>query len=148
MTDNEVITALNTVLTQLDSDNTSGRMLLDFSSACNTVTEKPSNLGLGSSLCMWKRDFLSNKAKNTQMGMYTLSILILNTSTLQGCVLSPLLYSILTHGCSPIHPTDTSVKICDDTTLIRLILDNNTADREEFQHLTNCSQFVFRTTWT
>lgn len=101
MTDDAVITALNTVLTQLDNDNTSGRMLLDFSSACNTVilhklTEKPSNLGLGSSLCMWKRDFLSNHAKNAQMGMYTLSTLILNTGTPQGCVLSPLLYSILT----------------------------------------------------
>lgn len=105
MTDDAVITALNTVLTQLDNDNTSSGMLLDLSSACNTVilhkTENPSNLGLGSLLCMWRRDFLSNNAKNAQMGMYTLSTLILNTGTPQECVLSPLLYSILTHDRSP-----------------------------------------------
>ncbi len=72
------------------------------------------------------------------MGKYTSSTLILNTGMPQGCVLSPLLYSIFTHDCTPIHPTNTIVKFADDTTIVGLISNNNEAAyREEVQHLTN-----------
>ena len=122
--------ALHTALTHLDQSNTYVRMLfVDFSSAFNTVIHhtlirKLGNLGLGSSLCAWIWDFLRNRPQRVRMGDRTSSTLTLNTGTPQGCVLSPLLYSLFTHDCSPIHPTNTIIKFADDTTIVGLIKNN------------------------
>ena len=99
--------------------------------------KKISNLGLGSSLCMWILDFLSNRPQNVWMGKHSSSTLILNTGTPQGYVLSPLLYSIFTIYPN-IYPNNTIVKFADDTTIVGLISNNNEAAYiEEVQHLTN-----------
>lgn len=51
---------------------------------------------------------------------------------------SPRLYSIFTHDCSAIHPTNTFIIFADYFTIVVLISNNNkTAYREEVQHLTN-----------
>ncbi|KAI4879704.1 hypothetical protein NFI96_027999, partial [Prochilodus magdalenae] len=60
----------------------------------------------------------------------------LNTGVPQGCVLSPILYSLFTHDCVPIYGSNTIIKYADDTTMIGLIRDNDeTAYRDEIQHL-------------
>ena len=54
----------------------------------------------------------------------------------EGCVLSPLLYSLFTFDCTPVHGSNAIVKFADDTTGIGLIRDNDeSAYREEVQHL-------------
>ena len=58
--------------------------------------------------------------------------LILNTGALQGCVLSPLLYSLFIHDCTAKHDSNTVIKFADDTTVVGLITDNDeTAYRED-----------------
>ena len=66
-------------------------------------------------------------------GSNTSAMLILNTGAPQGCVLSPLLYSLFTHDCLAMHDSNTIIKFADDTTVIT---DNDqTAYREEVRDL-------------
>ncbi len=59
----------------------------------------------------------------------------------QGCVLSPLLYSLYTHDCAATHSSNVIVKFADDTTVIGLITDNDeTAYRAEVSTLTKWCQ--------
>ncbi len=75
------------------------------------------------------------------MGNNTSSPLTLNTGAPQGCVLSPLLYSLYTHDCTATHSSNVIVKFADDTTVIGLITDNDeTAYREEVSTLTKWCQ--------
>jgi hypothetical protein len=52
-------------------------------------------------------------------------MLILNTRAPQGCVLSPLLYSLFTHDCVAKHDSNTIIKFADDTTVVGLITEND-----------------------
>lgn len=116
---------------------------MDFSSAFNTVipdklTLKLHNLGLSAPLCLWIRDFLTNRPQVVRIGDCTSATLVLSTGTPQGCVLSQALFTLFTHDFSTIHPTNMVVKFADDTTVVGLISDNDeTHYREEIQHLTD-----------
>ncbi len=98
------------------------RMLfVDYSSAFNTIVPatlvaKLQTLGLNRSLCSWILDFLTGRSQVVRMGNNTSSPLILNTGAPQGCVLSPLLYSLYTHDCTATHSSNVIVKFADDTT--------------------------------
>ncbi len=109
-----------------------------------TLVAKLQTLGLNRSLCSWILDFLTGRSQVVRMGNNTSSPLTLNTGAPQGCVLSPLLYSLYTHDCTATHSSNIIVKFADDTTVIGLITDNDeTAYREEVSTLTKC---VRRTT--
>ncbi len=119
---------------------------MDYSSAFNTIVPatlvaKLQTLGLNRSLCSWILDFLTGRSQVVRMGNNTSSPLILNTGAPQGCVLSPLLYSLYTHDCTAAHSSNVIVKFADDTTVIGLITDNDeTAYREEVSTLTKWCQ--------
>lgn len=70
----------------------------------------------------------------------------------QGCVLSPLLYSLFTHDCAAKHNSNI-IKFADNTNIMGLIMDNDeTAYREKVKALTswcqdsNCSLKISKTT--
>ncbi len=81
--------------------------------------------------------FLSGRCQVVRMSNITSSPLVLNTGAPQGCVLSPLLYSLYTHDCTATHSSNVIVKFADDTTVVGLITDNDeTAYREDVHALT------------
>ncbi len=146
-TDDAIAFTLHTALSHLENKNTYVRMLfVDYSSAFNTIVPatlvaKLQTLGLNRSLCSWILDFLTGRSQVVRMGNNTSSPLTLNTGAPQGCVLSPLLYSLYTHDCTATHSSNVIVKFADDTTVIGLITDNDEmAYREEVSTLTKWCQ--------
>uniref|UniRef100_A0A3B1JF03 Reverse transcriptase domain-containing protein n=1 Tax=Astyanax mexicanus TaxID=7994 RepID=A0A3B1JF03_ASTMX len=143
-TDDAISTALHLALTHLDNKDCYVRMLfIDFSSAFNTIIPqhligKLSLLGLNSSLCNWVLDFLTERPQSVRIGNNTSSTTILSTGAPQGCVLSPLLFTLLTHDCTAKYSSNHIIKFADDTTVVGLISKNDeSAYREEVQWLTD-----------
>ncbi|KAM7374814.1 hypothetical protein PAMP_007451 [Pampus punctatissimus] len=141
-TDDAIATALHSALTHLDTKDSYVRMLfLDFSSAFNTIIpqqliQKLDNLGLNVSLRNWLLDFLTGRPQVVRVGSNASNTITLNTGAPQGCVLSPLLFTLLTHDCSPTHNTNLFVKFADDTTVVGLINKNDESNyRDEVSQL-------------
>ncbi len=134
-TDDAIAFTLHTALSHLENKNTYVRMLfVDYSLAFNTIVPatlvaKLQTLGLNRSLCSWILDFLTGRSQVVRMGNNTSSPLTLNTGAPQGCVLSPLLYSLYTHDCTATHSSNVIVKFANDTTVIGLITDNDGLQR-------------------
>ncbi|KAK3537789.1 hypothetical protein QTP70_018943, partial [Hemibagrus guttatus] len=142
-TDDAISTTLHLSLTHLENKGTYVRMLfIDFSSAFNTIipqhlTEKLSLLGIKTSLCNWILDFLTGRPQSVRIGNSTSSTTTMNTGAPQGCVLSPLLFTLLTHDCAAMHSSNHIIKFADDMTVVGLISNNDeSAYREEVQRLT------------
>ena len=124
-TEDAIATALHSTVSHLEQQgNNYARLLfVDYSSAFNTIipsilVSKLSALGLSSSICRWIMDFLSDRPQRVKMGCHTSSSLNLSIGSPQGCVLSPLLYSLYTHDCTPAHPANLVIKFADDTTIV------------------------------
>ncbi len=114
-------------------------LFIDFSSAFNTIIpqqliHKPNLLGLITSLCNWILDFLT--ARPHRVGRNTSSTTTLSTGAPQGCVLSPLLFTLLIHDCTAKSSSNHIIKFADDTTVVGLIRNNDEMQyREEVAQL-------------
>uniref|UniRef100_A0AAR2JVL9 Reverse transcriptase domain-containing protein n=1 Tax=Pygocentrus nattereri TaxID=42514 RepID=A0AAR2JVL9_PYGNA len=143
-TEDAISTALHSALTHLDERNTYIRMLfIDLSSAFNMViptrlVTKLSDLGISTPMCNWVLEFLTDRPQSVRLGSHMSTTITLNTGVPQGCVLSPLLFSLFTHDCVPLHTSNILIKFADDTTVVGHIRNNDeSAYREEIQHLTS-----------
>jgi hypothetical protein len=82
-------------------------------------------LGLNTSHCNWILDFLMGLPQVVRVGNSTSTTRrILNTGAPHGSVLSLLLFSLFTHGCTARQNFNTMCKFADDT-VVGLITDNN-----------------------
>ncbi len=116
-------------------------LFIDFNSAFNTIIpqqliNKLSLLGLNNSLCNWILDFLTGRPQSVRVGHNTSSTTTLSTGAPQGCVLSPLLFTLLTHDCTAKFSSNHIIKFADDTSVVGLISNNDeTHYREEVAQL-------------
>ncbi|XP_077466721.1 PHD finger protein 12 isoform X2 [Stigmatopora argus] len=138
---------IGSALSHLEHPGNYVRMLfIDYSSAFNTIkpdilTDKLSHLGLSSSICCWIKNFLTNRPQTVRLGPHLSSSITLSTGSPQGCVLSPLLYSLYTYDCTPTHQSNAIIKFADDTTVVGLISGGDeSAYRDEVNNLSSwCS---------
>ncbi len=147
-TDDAISQVLHSSLTHIDSTNGNYVRLLfiDYSSAFNTIVPtklavKLSDLGITSSLCDWIQDFLTARPQVVKVGQFTSNSIPLNVGAPQGCVLSPLLYSLYTHDCVSSHSSTSIIKFADDTVVLGLINNNDEAAYlDEVERLTSWCQ--------
>ncbi len=123
-------------------------LFIDYSSAFNTIVLiklavklSLSDRGLNTSLCDWIQDFLTCRPQVVKMGQFTSNSITLNIGAPQGCVLSPLLYSLYTHDCVSSHSSTSIVKFADDTVVLGFISNNDeTVYLDEVERLTSWCQ--------
>ncbi len=114
---------------------------MDFSSDVNTIIPnlllpKLTQLSVPTSVCQWINSFLTDRQQLVRLGKYTSSTRMISTGAPQGCVLSPLLFSLYTNDCTSKDPSVKLLKFADDTTLIGLIQDGEeSAYRQEVKEL-------------
>ncbi|KAK0156400.1 putative RNA-directed DNA polymerase from transposon BS [Merluccius polli] len=124
--DDAVNLALHYILQHLDSAGTYARILC----------EKLSQLSVPDSTCRWITDFLSDRKQHVKLGKHVSDSQSISTGSPQGCVLSPLLFSLYTNSCTSSHQSVKLLKFVDDTTLIGLISDGDeSVYRWEADHL-------------
>ncbi|KAK1802989.1 hypothetical protein P4O66_021528, partial [Electrophorus voltai] len=147
-TDDAIAHLLHTTLTHLDKErgNYVKMLFVDYSLEFNTIIPsllitKLENLGLHTSLCDWISNFLTDSPQSVRVGNCVSSTLTLSTGAPQGCVLSPLLYSLYTYDCTATSSSTIIVKFADDTVVMGLISDNDErAYLVEIKHLENWCQ--------
>uniref|UniRef100_A0A7N8WMP4 Reverse transcriptase domain-containing protein n=1 Tax=Mastacembelus armatus TaxID=205130 RepID=A0A7N8WMP4_9TELE len=140
--DDAVNMGLHYILQHLDKPGTYVRILfVDFSSAFNTIIpsllqNKLSQLSVPDSTCQWITSFLTDRQQLVRMGKFTSGSRITSTGAPQGCVLSPLLFSLYTNDCTSCDSSVKLLKFADDTTVIGLIQDGEeSAYRQEVEQL-------------
>ncbi len=116
-------------------------LFVDFSSAFNTIIPnrllpKLTQLSVPTSVCQWINRFLTDRQQLVRLGKFSSSTRTISTGAPQGCVLSPLLFSLYTNDCTSKDPSVKLLKFADDTTLIGLIQDSDeSAYRQEVKEL-------------
>ncbi len=140
--DDAVNMGLHFILQHLDRPGTYVRILsVDFSSTFNTIIpdthqNKLTQLSVPNSVCQWITSFLTDRQQLVRLGKFSSSARTTSTGAPQGCVLSPLLFSLYTNDCTSKDPSVKLLKFADDTTLIGLIQDGDeSAYRQEVKEL-------------
>ncbi|KAK3556673.1 hypothetical protein QTP70_012744 [Hemibagrus guttatus] len=140
--DDAVNMGLHFILQHLDKSGTYVRLLfVDFSSAFNTIIPtllqtKLTQLSVPSSICQWITSFLTDRHQLVKLGKFMSNSRTTSTGAPQGCVLSPLLFSLYTNDCTSTDPSVKLLKFVDDTTVIGLIQDGDeSAYRQEIEQL-------------
>uniref|UniRef100_A0A8C1IM46 Reverse transcriptase domain-containing protein n=1 Tax=Cyprinus carpio TaxID=7962 RepID=A0A8C1IM46_CYPCA len=116
-------------------------LFVGFSSAFNTIIPtvlqtKLTQLSVPSSICQWITSFLTDRQQLVRLGKFMSNSRSTNTGAPQGCVLSPLLFSLYTNNCTSKDPSVKLLKFADDTTVIGLIQDSDeSAYRQEVEQL-------------
>ena len=134
---------LHTIIKHLEQTKSYVRVLyIDFSSAFNTIVpqfliEKLHNvMKVNPYLSLWICDFMTNRLQRIRLGEVVSDSRTLNVGAAQGCVLSPILFTLLASD-SPISQSCNIVKYADDTCILGLISNN-----EETAYRTCVDKFV------
>ncbi|KAK3519819.1 hypothetical protein QTP70_006477 [Hemibagrus guttatus] len=119
-----ITAAFHISLSHLEDKDTYIRILFShYSSTFNTViphklTHKLFALGLHPTLCDWLLDFLTGRPQSVRIGSRISATITTNIGTPQGCVLSPIPYTLFTREYIASHKDNIILKFADNTAVI------------------------------
>jgi hypothetical protein len=125
------VTLLDLITRHLDKAGTFTRVLfMDFSSAFNTLQphllfSRLLDLDVHSNIVLWIRAFLCDRPQRVSVNGCMSKELVLNTGAPQGCVLSPVLFSIYTNELTCNTSVLTLIKFADDMALVARLTDEH-----------------------
>ena len=133
---------IDDVLKHLDNRNTKSKsyfskiLYIDFSSAFNTIQphllmQKLHNMHVHPKLILWINEFLTNRVQYVKFLDCKSSTKVTDTGAPQGCVLSPLLFTLYTSDCRCSSQGCRLIKYADDTALVGCCINDDTLYRHE-----------------
>ena len=139
------LTVLDLAMRHLDNTGTFVRVLLmDFSSAFNTIQphlllSRLVDLDVSPQIVLWIRSFLRDRPQRVNVNNLLSNELILSTGAPQGCVLSPILFSIYTNEITCSTSILTLIKFADDMALVARLKDESSLSQyfDFINYLTN-----------
>ena len=141
--DDAVTTMIHILCSHLDKCKTYSRVLfVDFSSAFNTIQphlmmRKLFDMNVNSNLVAWIHSYLTLRPQYVKLNGAISDCIVTNTGAPQGCVLSPLLFTLYTNDCTSKYENCSVLKYADDTVIIGNISNNN-----ETQYMLEVNEFV------
>lgn len=126
-TEDATLTLVDTIASHLQQAKAYVRVLfIDYTSAFNTMQihlllERLLVLGVNGGIVHWIKNFLTNRPQRVCARGFKSDIISLNTGAPQGCVLSPLLFSVYTSGIRVQHENYKLYKYADDMALVALL---------------------------
>jgi len=142
-TEDATVFVVHQVLQHLDTQGNYVRILFaDFSSAFNTMRpstlhRKLSVMGVKDSLCAWVLDYLRGRQQQVRVGSTLSDTRMTNIGAPQGCVISPVLFTIYTDNHRGQAPHTHNSKYADDAALVGLI-----SNRDETQYRESVKVFA------
>ena len=103
---------------------------MDFSSAFNTIQphlllKRLLDLHVEPTLVLWIRSFLTDRPQHVNIRGHVSDEIVLNTGAPQGCVLSPILFSLYTNELTCNGPILSLIKFADDMALVARLKDEH-----------------------
>ena len=89
------------------------------------LVQKLQNMPVNPHLCLWISDFMRARPQHVKIRTSFSDLIFTNTVAPQGCVLSPVLFTLYTSDFNSNSESCSLVKYADDTSLTGLILKNN-----------------------
>jgi hypothetical protein len=129
--DDAITTLIQVISSHLDKCKTYSRVLfVDFSSAFNTIQphvlmKKLYDMDVNGNLIKWIHSYLTMRPQYVKFSNVTSDCIVTNTGAPQGCVLSPLLFTLYTSDCYNKFENCTIMKYADDTVIIDNIINND-----------------------
>lgn len=132
-----VLVFLNSIIKHLETPKTYVRVLfVDFSSAFNTIqphlmVQKLLRLNVKAPIVAWLLDFLTCRTQYVKLNSVVSDTISINTGAPQGCVLSPVLYTIYTNDYRSHFGETKLIKFADDSTILGLLSNSEESYRSE-----------------
>ena len=141
--DDAILLFLDNVYSHLDTPRAYCRVLfVDFSSAFNTIqphllVNKLKDLKMNDYIVSWIIEFLTNRSQYVKFNNVISNCITTNTGAPQGCVISPVLFTIYTNDCSINSEHTSLIKFADDSTIQGFIKNSEQSYFDSIEYFTN-----------